>query len=211
MKNMLYKLFLIMLNLVAFMLIHYFVELEKNQDKVCNEIVKDYNWDLDRHFNDLKEASKRTEIASENANRIRPIIEKLLLVKNKEEADSVSLIAEEMLNKLGWDFYLKYENHKELGVCIIDQFIDKFNVFDGNEYDNKLNIVITELNSVGDSIHVKLEPIFLNPNYTSIMVNGLHEIHENPFNYNEPVKFVLMNIRNGDIRKYSVKNKNDNE
>ncbi|HMU05120.1 MAG TPA: hypothetical protein PJ990_15915, partial [Saprospiraceae bacterium] len=115
-----------MLNIVAFLLINYFVGLEKNQDKVCNEIIKDYNWELDRHFNDLKEASKRTEIASENANKIRPIIEKLLLVKNKEEADSMSIIAEEMIDKLGWGFHLEYENHKELGISIINQFMDKF-------------------------------------------------------------------------------------
>jgi hypothetical protein len=208
---LIHKLILVALNLTALMLLIYFVQLEKRMDKVCNEIVKDYNWDLDGHFNELKEASKRTETASRNANKIRPIIEKLLLVNNKEEADSMSIIAEEMIDKLGWNFQLKYENHKELGVSAIDQFRDKFNVFNGNEYDTNLNIVITELNSVGDSIHIKIEPIFINPNYTSIMVNGLYEIHENPFNYNEPVQYVLMNIRSGDIRKYSVTNNDDDE
>lgn len=205
------KLILVALNLTALMLMIYFVQLEKRMDKVCHEIVTDYNWDLDGHFNDLKEASKRTETASRNANKIRPIIEKLLLVKNKEEADSMSIIAEEMIDKLGWNFQLKYENHKELGVSIIDQFKDKFDVFDGNEYNSKLNIVINELKNVGDSIHIELVPIFINPNFKSIMINGVKEIHENPFSYNGPVQFVLMNIRSGDLRKYSVTSKNDDE
>ncbi|HMR89283.1 MAG TPA: hypothetical protein PKD51_14075 [Saprospiraceae bacterium] len=185
-----------MLNIVAFLLINYFVGLEKNQDKVCNEIIKDYNWELDRHFNDLKEASKRTEIASENANKIRPIIEKLLLVKNKEEADSMSIIAEEMIDKLGWGFHLEYENHKELGISIINQFMDKFEIFDGKEYNTKLNIIIKNQIVKSDSVYIDLMPVFANDNFDSILINGVHNTCENPFRYKDSVKFVLFKGKN---------------
>ncbi|HLO52904.1 MAG TPA: hypothetical protein VK169_01375 [Saprospiraceae bacterium] len=193
------------------MLLIYFVQLEKGMDKVCNEIVKDYNCDLNRHFNNLKEASKMTETASRNANKIRPIIEKLLLVKNKEEADSMSIIAEEMIDKLGWNFQLKYENHKELGVSIIDQFIDKFELGYDDDYDTKMNVVINELKIIGDSIHIELVPVFINPNFRSFMINGVHEIHENPFFSKDSVQFVVFKSKRGRISKYSIKTKHDEE
>jgi hypothetical protein len=180
-------------------------------DKVCNEIVKDYNWDLNRHFNKLKEASKMTETASRNANKIRPIIEKLLLVKNKEEADSMSIIAEEMIDKLGWNFLLKYENHKDLGVNIIDQFIDKFELGYDDDYDTKMNVVINEIKIIGDSIHIELVPVFINPNFRSFMINGVHEICENPFFSKDSVQYVVFKSKSGRINKYSIKTKHDEE
>jgi len=208
---LLHKLILVALNLTVLMLLIYFVQLEKRMDKVCNEIVKDYNWDLNRHFNKLKEASKMTETASRNANKIRPIIEKLLLVKNKEEADSMSIIAEEMIDKLGWNFLLKYENHKDLGVNIIDQFIDKFELGYDDDYDTKMNVVINEIKIIGDSIHIELVPVFINPNFRSFMINGVHEICENPFFSKDSVQYVVFKSKSRSIRKYSIKTKHDEE
>lgn len=193
---MVFKLILIGINLCLFSLFTYYVKYEKKVDKVCNEIIKDYNWKLNRHFNDLKEASKMTKNIGENANKIKPIIEKLLLVKNKEEADSMSIIAEEMIDKLGWGFHLEYENHKELGISIINQFMDKFEIFDGKEYNTKLNIIIKNQIVKSDSVYIDLMPVFANDNFDSILINGAHNTCENPFRYKDSVKFVLFKGKN---------------
>jgi hypothetical protein len=206
---MLRNLVLIGINLLIFVLLTYFVNYEVKLDKVCKEIIKDYNWELDNRFSDLKDVSKISKTIDEKVNKIRPVIESMVNVKTLDEADSLSQQAKKVINKLGWDFDLNCSNHRDLGVNIIDQFMEKFEITDEENYDSKLNIVIRELTTKGDSLHIVLTPIFINLNFASIMVNGIEEIHENPFCFEKPVQFVVLKSKLGRCDKFSFINSNE--
>ncbi len=84
---MLRNLVLIGINLLIFVLLTYFVNYEVKLDKVCKEIIKDYNWELDNRFSDLKDVSKISKTIDEKVNKIRPVIESMVNVKTLDEAD----------------------------------------------------------------------------------------------------------------------------
>ncbi len=208
---MLYKFILIGINVFLFSLFAYFVQYEKQVDKVCNEIIKDYNSDLERSYYKLIEGSKRHRTIENNAEKIKNYLGKLIAVKTLNEADSVSQQAKHVINKLGWDFELDYTNHRDLGLSIINQFLDKFDADDIENYNSKLNIVIKNQIEKSDSVYLELIPVFANDNFDSILINGVHNTCENPFLYKDSIQFVLFKGKNKWNYKCSYKTKYDEE
>ncbi len=205
------KLILIAINFFLFSLFAYLVQYEKQVDKVCNEIIKDYNWDLQSNFHKLLDRSKKKKTIQDNAEKIKNYLEKLIAVKTLNEADSVSKQAKHVINKLGWDFELDYTNHRDLGLNIINQFMDKFDAEDKDAYDPKFHIVFSKQIEKGDSIHFELTPVFANSNFDSIWINGVYKTCENPFFYKDSVPFVLFYDKNNWKYKLSLKTKDDEE
>ena len=205
------KLILIAINFFLFSLFAYLVQYEKQLDKVCNEIIKDYNRDLESKFMELQDISKKHYKIKENADKIRNCIESLIRVKNLNEADSTSLKVKQVIRKLGWNFELDYINHRDLGLSIINQFMDKFDAEDKDAYDPKFHIVFNKQIEKGDSIHLELTPVFAHSNFDSIWINGVYKTCENPFFYKDSVLFVLFYDKNNWKYKLSLKTKDDEE
>lgn len=208
---MLYKLILIGMNVFLFSLFAYLVQNEKQVDKVCNEIIKDYNWDLERNLHNLLEKSKKKQSIQDNAEKIKNYLEKLIAVKTLDEADSVSQQANQVLNKLGWDFELDCNNHRDLGLSIVDQFLEKFDAKDNEVYNSKFHIVFDRQIEKSDSVYLELIPVFANDNFDSILINGVHKTCENPFLYKDSVQFVLFKDKNKWNHKCSYKTNFDEE
>jgi hypothetical protein len=205
------KLIQIGINLFLFSLFAYFVQYEKQVDKVCNEIIKDYNSDLERRYYELIDGSKRHRTIEKNAEKIKNYLGKLTAVKTLNEADSVSQQAKHVINKLGWNFKLDYTNHRDLGLSIIDQFLEKFDAKDIEPYNSKLNIILKNQIVKSDSVYIELMPVFANDNFDSILINGVHNTCENPFLYKDSVQFVLFKGKNRRNYKFSYKTKHDEE